>query len=287
MSVFLPSIVVSHYVKQALAEDLQGGGDITSHVLFSSEKKAQAKIIAKQNGVVAGLELAKETFSQIAGENNIKFKTAFADSEIIKGGAVLAELQGRAVDILAGERTALNFLAHLSGIASLTNSFVELVKSTNAKICCTRKTIPTMRELQKYAVRCGGGVNHRFNLGDAILIKDNHIAIAGSIAKALQKAKAFAGPLTAIEIEVDELQQLEKILQGNIFPACILLDNMNISDMQRAVEQVQGKCLLEASGNITLDNVKEIAKTGVDFISTSQITQSAKALDISLDINYH
>ena len=282
----LPPLIVGRFVKDALFEDLGFAGDITTTALFSLNIKvplnikAKAKINCRSGGVVAGMDLAKAVFRQTG---DINFTPLVEDGEHLAPNTEMAKLEGDAHGILSGERTALNFLAHLSGIATQTEKLVQSIRTTKAKVCCTRKTLPGLRLLQKYAVRCGGGTNHRFSLSDAILIKDNHIAVAGGIKQALEQAHAFAGPLTAIELEVDTLAQLSEALECSPLPHVIMLDNMTPEQLNTSVALVGGRCLLEASGNITAETILTVAQTGVDFISTSQITQSAPALDLSLD----
>lgn len=281
----LPPAIVSAHVNYALLEDMGNAGDITSTTLLSPSVTASAKIICKSRGIVSGMDLAQDTFRQVGG---VEFIALVKDGERIDSNTDMAKVTGDAHSILAGERIALNFLAHLGGIATFTDQFVRLVEGTKAKVCCTRKTIPGLRVLQKYAVRCGGGVNHRFSLSDAILIKDNHIAVAGGVKQAIEKVRNLVGPLTPIEIEVDTLEQLSQALDSCMqgVPHIIMLDNMNPNELKQAVSLTQGKCLLEASGNITLDTIAAVAQTGVDYISTSQITLSAPALDLSLDIEF-
>ncbi len=238
-------------------------------------------MVSREDGVLCGLALAEASFRlQDAG---LRFTANAQDGEPITKQQPIAQIAGNARSILAAERTALNFMCHLSGVASYTAQFVDQIAHTRARICCTRKTLPGLRTLEKYAVRCGGGVNHRFGLDDAMLIKDNHIAIAGGIAKALAAARACAGHLVMIEIEVDTLEQLQDALDAGA--EAILLDNMGPEKLRDAVAITAGRAKLEASGGITLASISQIAESGVDFISTSQITMAAPSLDIGLDIS--
>ncbi len=276
----LPVVLVSNAVRAALEEDLGRAGDITSMATMPENATAKAVIAARKSGVLAGMPLAESAFAQI--DPAVKFTARKRDGDRLKGGDIIARIEGPARSILAAERVALNYLGHLSGIASETAKLVSLVAHTNARICCTRKTTPGLRAFEKYAVRCGGGVNHRFGLDDAILIKDNHIAVAGGVAKAIVQAQSFAGHMVKIEVEVDTLDQLAEALEAR--PDAVLLDNMKPDTLRKAVSLVDGKAVTEASGGITPDTVAEIAETGVDYISSGWITHSAPALDLGLDI---
>ncbi len=276
----LPPPLVEAAVKAALAEDLGRAGDITSAATIPAGARADAVIAARAAGVIAGLQLAEAAFRQM--DAAIAFEAALVDGDRVGPGAVVARVAGRARPILSAERVALNFLTHLSGVATLTCRYADAIAGTKAKITCTRKTIPGLRALEKYAVRCGGGSNHRFGLDDAILIKDNHIAVSGGVGEAIARAKAFAGHLVKIEVEVDSLDQLEEALAVGV--DAILLDNMQPDTLRRAVAIASGKAVLEASGGVTLETVAAIAATGVDFISAGALTHSAPALDLGLDI---
>lgn len=278
---FLNPLVIEDAVRRALAEDLGRAGDITSAATIPEGKKAKAKLAARKPGVLAGLACAAEAFAQL--DPAIEFRAKKRDGDALKAGDVAAEISGNARAILSAERTALNFTTHLSGIATLTAAFVAKVKHTQAKIVCTRKTIPGLRALEKYAVRCGGGMNHRFGLDDAILIKDNHIAVAGTVAAALKAARASAGHLVKVEIEVENLDELADVLNAGGADVA-LLDNMDTATLRRAVEINAGRLALEASGGVNLDTVAAIAETGVDMISVGALTHSAPALDLGLDI---
>jgi nicotinate-nucleotide pyrophosphorylase (carboxylating) len=275
----LPAPLVEQAVRAALAEDLGLAGDITSQATLPVDATATATMSAREPGVIAGLPLAAEAFRQVGG---VTFEPLFADGASVARGDVVARVAGNARALLGAERVALNFVNHLSGIATLTQSFVEAVADTGARITDTRKTTPGLRAFQKYAVRCGGGSNHRYGLDDAILIKDNHIAVAGGVAKAYAAARAFAGHLTAIEIEVTTIEELQEAYGAGA--RIILLDNMDNDTLRQAVKLVGGHAVLEASGGVTLERVRGIAETGVDYISTSQVTMGAKPLDLGLDV---
>jgi nicotinate-nucleotide pyrophosphorylase (carboxylating) len=272
-------LLVEPIVRHALAEDLGRAGDITSDLTIPAETEAHARLVARKPGTIAGLIAAEAAFRLT--DPAIKFLVSKPDGSKVEGG-ILAEVSGPARAILSAERVALNFLTHLSGIATATAALVEAVKGTGARIACTRKTLPGLRLLQKYAVRCGGGFNHRFGLDDAVLIKDNHIAAAGGIAPAMARVRAGLGHMAKIEIEVDTLAQLEEALAEK--PDAILLDNMTVEDLRRAVALAKGQTVLEASGNVSLTTVRDIAATGVDYISSGAITHSAPSLDIGLDL---
>jgi nicotinate-nucleotide pyrophosphorylase (carboxylating) len=276
----LPNHLVTDAVRAALKEDLGRAGDITSMATIPEGATATAVIAARRPGTLAGLPLAACAFAEVDPET--KLITLKRDADRLKPGDAVANVEGRARSILAAERVALNFLSHLSGIATETAKLVGLVAHTQARICCTRKTTPGLRALEKYAVRCGGGSNHRFGLDDAILIKDNHIAVAGGIAEAIRRARAFAGHLVRVEIEVDDLDQLREALGAA--PDAVLLDNMKPAMLRKAVKLVAGRAATEASGGITPDSVAAVAETGVDYISSGWITHSAPALDLGLDI---
>jgi nicotinate-nucleotide pyrophosphorylase (carboxylating) len=277
----LSPLEVEDAVLRALAEDLGRAGDITSIATIPEETKGRAAVVARRPGIIAGLPLAAAVFAKI--EPAIEIAAHARDGALVDAGTALLTVSGPARAILAGERTALNFLGHLSGVATATRALVQNVAHTKARITCTRKTTPGLRSLEKYAVRCGGGFNHRFGLDDAILIKDNHIALAGGIGEALERAKASAGHLVKIEIEVDTLDQLREVLAMGIADV-VLLDNMDAATLRKAVEIVAGRLVTEASGGVTIDTVASIAETGVDYISSGAITHSAPHLDVALDI---
>jgi nicotinate-nucleotide pyrophosphorylase (carboxylating) len=278
---FLSPLEIDAAVTRALAEDLGRAGDITAIATIPEDTSARAIVVARAAGVIAGLPLVAATFAKLAPE--IDIAADMRDGASVAAKTELMTVAGPARAMLAAERTALNLLGRLSGVATATHEFVRRVTGTHARICCTRKTTPGLRAVEKYAVRCGGGFNHRFGLDDAMLIKDNHIAVAGSIRAVLERAKAAAGHLVKIEIEVDTLEQLREVLDVGLADA-VLLDNMDAATMRKAVEMVGGRFALEASGGITLDTIAEIAKTGVDYISSGWITHSAPQLDVALDI---
>jgi nicotinate-nucleotide pyrophosphorylase (carboxylating) len=274
------AMLVEPIVRRALQEDLGRAGDITSELVIPADKKITARLVARKVGTTAGLIAAECAFRLV--DPSIAFRCELPDGSQAGAGAVLATVEGPARAILTAERTALNFIGHLSGIATATRALVEAVKDTKAKIVDTRKTTPGLRLLEKYAVRCGGGFNHRFGLDDAVLIKDNHIAAAGSITEAVRRARAGMAHVTKIEVEVDTLQQLEEAL--SLGANTILLDNMGLDDLRRAVALTDGRALLEASGGVTHGSVRAIAETGVDYISSGAITHSAPSLDVGLDL---
>ncbi|MET0347386.1 MAG: carboxylating nicotinate-nucleotide diphosphorylase [Methyloceanibacter sp.] len=275
----LPRLLVERAVAAALDEDLSMAGDITTDAIIPADATATTSIVARQAGVVAGLDLAEAAFKAL--DPDIRFTRIVADGGGVAAGGKIATVSGKTRAILSAERTALNFLGRLSGIATLTASYVKAVEGTGARIACTRKTTPGLRALEKYAVRAGGGVNHRFGLYDAVLVKDNHIAAAGGIAGALARLKSRAGHSVRIEVEVDTLDQLAEALK---FPIdAVLLDNMDAATLREAVKLVAGRVVTEASGGVTLENVREIASTGVDVISAGALTHSPRNLDSSLE----
>jgi nicotinate-nucleotide pyrophosphorylase (carboxylating) len=272
--------MVEPLVRAALLEDLGRAGDLTTDAIVPAGLAARAAMVARETGVVDGLVLAKLAFELI--DPNIAMQVETDDGATATTGGVIARVGGPGRGILMAERTALNFLGHLSGIASATASIVAAVRGTRAKITCTRKTMPGLRAVEKYAVRAGGGANHRFGLDDAILIKDNHIAIAGGIAQALRRARAAAGHLVEVEVEIDNLDQLKEALDQGA--DAVLLDNMSLDRLAKAVAMVDGRAMTEASGRVTLESAPAIAATGVDLISVGWLTHSAPVLDIGLDI---
>ena len=276
----LPRLLVDRAVAAALEEDLGLAGDLTSQATLAPSATATATLSAREPGVIAGLDLAAAAFRLVG--DGVMFTPALADGDRVAVGGVVATVSGPARLVMSAERVALNFLNHLSGIATLTQEYADAVNGTGAQICDTRKTTPGLRAFQKYAVRCGGGANHRYSLDDAILIKDNHIAVAGSVTAAYKAAEAFAGHLVAIEIEVTSLAELEEALAAGA--RVVLLDNMSNELLRQAVAINAGRAKLEASGGVKLDRVRSIGETGVDYISTSQITMAAKPLDLGLDV---
>jgi nicotinate-nucleotide pyrophosphorylase (carboxylating) len=279
----LPPTLIEYAVRAALAEDLGRAGDITSNATIAPQATARALLSTRESGVLAGMPLARTAFALL--EPSVEFHALAQDCDRIVAGQHIAEISGNARAILGAERVALNFLMRMSGIATHTARFQDLIAHTGARICCTRKTVPGHRAFDKYAVRCGGGANHRFGLDDAVLIKDNHIAVCGGVALAIRRARAQVGHLVAIEVEVETLDQLTEALDAG--PDAVLLDNMKPETLRQAVA-INGRhgkpVRLEASGNVRLETVKEIAETGVDYISTSRITMAAPTLDLGLDI---
>jgi nicotinate-nucleotide pyrophosphorylase (carboxylating) len=273
------TLLIEPQIRAALEEDLGRAGDITTDLTIPADKQATAKLVARKPGRIAGLICAEIAFRLV--DASVRFDVALPDGSDAAAGSVLATLSGSARSLLTTERVALNFLGPLSGTATLTAQLVKAVEGTKARIVCTRKTLPGLRSLQKYAVRCGGGFNHRFGLDDAAMIKDNHVQAAGGIAPAIARLRAGLGHMVKIEVEVDRLEQLEEALANGA--DTILLDNMSLDDMRRAVVLAKDKAVLEASGNVTLQTVRAIAETGVDFISSGAITHSAPNLDIGLD----
>ncbi|MBD9555881.1 carboxylating nicotinate-nucleotide diphosphorylase [Ensifer sp. ENS03] len=290
----LPALMIEDQVRAALNEDLGRAGDITTLSTIGPELTARAGMNVRDAGIVAGLELARAAFRLV--DPSIRFEALVADGDRVTPGTAIARISGRARGLLSAERVGLNFLMHLSGIASYTAKFADEIAHTRAKVCCTRKTIPGLRALEKYAVRLGGGSNHRYGLDDAVLIKDNHIAVSGGVASAVHAARAYCGHLVKIEIEVDGLDQMREALTAQ--PDVILLDNMGPDLLREAVAVNRAfwqlsadayavdarRTRLEASGNVKIDTVRAIAESGVDYISTSKITMAAPTLDIGLDV---
>ncbi|MEL6746601.1 MAG: carboxylating nicotinate-nucleotide diphosphorylase [Pseudomonadota bacterium] len=273
-------------VEMALREDLGLLGDVTSHACVPPTARAKAALVARTDGVIAGLELARLAFECASERDDIvAFESAISDGAQVAAGTTLAAVEAPARTVLAGERVALNLLSHASGIATATRAFVAAIEGTGARITCTRKTLPGLRAVQKYAVRVGGGHNHRIGLFDAVMIKDNHIAAAGGVREALATVRQTVGHLVKIEIEVDTLEQLRTALEYQ--PDVVLLDNMAPATLREAVEIADAadrRPVLEASGGVTLATVRPIAQTGVDVISVGGLTHSVMALDIGLDI---
>ena len=269
-------LIVDQIIKDALIEDAIYS-DITTSAIVSSDSKCNVDLISKEDGIIAGLPVLRRVFN-ILGDVEVDFFVADGDS--IKTGQAIGILKGSTYNILIGERIALNLLQRMSGIATITNRAVELVKHTNAKILDTRKTTPNLRILEKYAVAVGGGHNHRFSLSDGVLIKDNHIEAAGGIKKAVNKVREKVSFVRKIEVEVESLEQIEEAL--NVGVDIIMLDNMDTDTMKKAIELINNRSITEASGNINLDNIRQIAETGVDYISLGMLTHSVKALDISM-----
>ena len=279
---FLSPLAIDQAVQRALDEDLGRAGDITSIATIPEATQAHAIMIARQAGVIAGLPLAVAVFQKLSPD--ISIQPHYRDGGAVAAGVHVLTISGPARAVLAGERTALNFVGRLSGIATLTADYVRHTAGTKLRVCCTRKTTPGLRALEKYAVRCGGGFNHRFGLDDAILIKDNHIAVAGGVRPVLERARSHVGHLVKIEIEVDTLAQLREVLDTDLADV-VLLDNMDIATLGEAVKLAAGRVVLEASGGVTLDSIRKIAATGVDYVSSGALTHSAPNFDVALDID--
>jgi nicotinate-nucleotide pyrophosphorylase (carboxylating) len=272
-----PADIIEDVVRRALAEDV-GYGDLTSESIIRPEDTASGVIIARANGVIAGLPIAAAVFRQV--DPRIVFELHISDGARVADGTVVAALDGPARGILTGERVALNLLQQLSGVATLTRQIVDQIEGTGARLLDTRKTVPGLRALQRYAVRVGGGSNHRFNLFDGVLIKENHVTVAGGITPAIERARAAIGPMTKIEVEVETLDQLDQALDSGA--DMILLDNMSHDTLREAVQRTAGRVLLEASGDISVDTARAVAETGVDYFSSGALTHSARALNLSL-----
>ena len=275
----LPTIIIEPIVRAALLEDLGRAGDITTNAIAPADCVARTAMPVRQEGVVAGLDLAALAFRLI--DPAIRFKAVLPDGVPIAAGATIAMIEGPARGVLSAERVALNFVCRLSGIATATATLVHSVASSKARIVCTRKTTPLMRGIEKYAVRAGGGANHRFGLDDAALIKDNHVAIAGGVAEAIRRVRAHVGHMVKIEVEVDTLAELEEALGVGV--DAVLLDNMSLDDLRQGVTMIDGRAVSEASGRVTVETAPAIASTGVDLISVGWLTHSAPILDIGLD----
>jgi nicotinate-nucleotide pyrophosphorylase (carboxylating) len=277
----IPRILIEPIVRAALLEDLGRAGDITTDAIVPDDAQAEAVIVSRQVGVLGGIEAALMAWELL--DPTLEFEVLTPDGTRLERGSKVAVVRGRARAILAGERVALNLLCRVSGTASATRVLADAIAGHKAKIVCTRKTTPGLRLLEKYAVRLGGGANHRFGLDDAMLIKDNHVAMAGSVKKALERAKAAAGHLVKIELEVDTLDQLAEAMDCGV--DAVLLDNMGPDTLRRAVGMVGGRAITEASGRITVETAPAIAAAGVDLISSGWITHSAPILDLGLDID--
>jgi nicotinate-nucleotide pyrophosphorylase (carboxylating) len=275
----LPTLMLEPLVRAALLEDLGRAGDLTTDAIVPATARAETALVARQAGVVAGLDLTSLAFRLV--DPAIEIRIERPDGTRLAPGDLVATIAGPARGMLTAERVALNFLGHLSGVASATATLVEAVRGHKARICCTRKTMPGLRAVQKYAVRVGGGVNHRFGLDDAVLIKDNHVAVAGGVGAAIRAARAGTGHLVKIEVEVDTLAQLEEALAVGV--DAVLLDNMKPDELAEAVRMIDGRAIAEASGRITPATAPAIAAAGVDLISAGWLTHSASVLDIGLD----
>ncbi len=275
----LSPLLYDDVVRRALAEDLGRAGDLTTEAIVDPAALARASVVARSAGRIAGLEAALHAFVLL--DAGMMFERLASDGDEVAADTPLARLTGKARALLTAERTALNLVGRLCGIATATQDLVRRIEGTRARVADTRKTTPLLRALEKYAVRCGGGVNHRFGLDDAVLIKDNHLAVAGSVRAAVEKARSHVGHLVRIEVEVDTLAQLEEALAVGV--EAVLLDNMDVATLRRAVERVAGRAITEASGGVRPETIRAIAETGVDLISVGWLTHSAPALDVALD----
>lgn len=275
----LPQVMLESIVRATLLEDLGRAGDVTASACIAAGTRMKVALVARKAGRISGIDCARLAFQVMDG--TVQLTAHHEDGLDAAPGQRLMTIEGDARAILSAERTALNLMGRMCGVATLTARYVGLIEGTGARIVCTRKTTPGLRALEKYAVRCGGGVNHRFGLDDAILIKDNHIAACGGVGAALQAARSSVGHLMAIEVEVDTLDQLDEALP--FAPNAIMLDNFALEDLKTAVARAKGKAVLEASGGVSLDTVRAIAETGVDVISVGALTHSASVLDVALD----
>ena len=277
MDIITENLNVDNLILLALREDVSSE-DITTNSILKDNILGRGSLIAKEDGILAGIEIFKRVFKLL--DKNIEFKVNFKDGDKLQKGQIICEITGDLRVILSGERVALNYLQHMSGVATYTNDVVQLLKGTSIKLLDTRKTTPNMRIFEKYAVKVGGGYNHRYNLSDGVLIKDNHIAVAGSIKSAVEMARSYVSFVKKIEVEVENLQMVEEAIEAKA--DIIMLDNMDEATMKRAVEIIGGRCKTEYSGNITRENILKISKCGVDFVSSGAITHSAPIWDISL-----
>lgn len=279
----LDADAVAWLARATLTEDLAGGVDVTSAATVPAQQLTTADYVARADGVVAGLLVAEAVMEVVTG-GTARFTARVADGAGVRRGDVLASVSGRTRDLLTGERSSLNLLCHLSGVATLTRRWVDAVEGTGARVRDTRKTTPGLRVLEKYAVRCGGGVNHRMSLSDAALVKDNHVVAAGGVAAAFAAVRQM-WPGLPVEVEVDTLAELHEVLEAGA--DLVLLDNMGPADLRAAVAETAGRARLEASGGLTLDNARAVAETGVDFVAVGALTHSAPVLDIALDVREH
>jgi nicotinate-nucleotide pyrophosphorylase (carboxylating) len=272
-------LLIEPSVRAALEEDLGRAGDLTTDLLIADIQQTEARIVARKAGTVSGLICAATAFHLMS--RDVQIECGALDGETVHADDAIAILRGPTRVLLSAERVALNFLGHLSGVATATHALVDAITGTTTRVVCTRKTTPGLRTLEKYAVRCGGGFNHRFGLDDAVLIKDNHIAAAGGLRVAVERVRVGLGHMTKLEVEVDTIAQLEEALSLGV--NAILLDNMSLAELKQAVALVRGRAVLEASGGITIETARAVALTGVDYISSGAITHSAPALDVGLD----
>lgn len=276
----LADVMLEPLLRQTLLEDLGRAGDLTSNLIIPADATASLKIAARTEGVLAGIDLARIAFALM--DPSIRFEPRLRDGARLKAGDELARVEGPARAILSAERTALNFLGHLSGVATATARIADAIRPYGTRVTCTRKTLPGLRMVQKYAVRVGGGSNHRYGLDDAVLIKDNHVAVAGGVRAAVERARQGAGHMVAIELEVDTLEQLAEGLDAGV--NIVLLDNMSPEMLREAVRLVDGRAVTEASGRVTADTAVAMAQAGVDYIAVGAITHSVAVLDIGLDV---
>jgi nicotinate-nucleotide pyrophosphorylase (carboxylating) len=267
-------------LRRELDQDLGRGGDLTTDAIVPAGARARAAVIARQAGRVAGIDVAAAAFRLL--DPTSKVSVAVGDGRDVAAGETVLQVEALARAVLSAERTALNLLARMCGVASLTRAYVTAVEGTLARVVCTRKTTPGLRVLEKYAVRCGGGANHRFGLDDAVLVKDNHLAVAGSVREAVERVRRTVGHTVKVEVEVDTLDQLRQVLEVGV--NAVLLDNMSLDELRQAVVMVDGCVITEASGGITLDTAAAIAATGVDLLSVGALTHSAPSLDLSLEV---
>ena len=276
----LPDLLIAPVVKAALAEDLGRAGDVTAQACIPEAARLSAVFATRKAGVVAGLACARIAIAEL--DPDARFEAVVADGDRLQPGTALARVEANARALLSAERTALNLLGRLSGIATLTRAYVDAVAGTKARIVDTRKTTPGLRALEKYAVRCGGGVNHRFGLDDAILIKDNHVAACGSVGEAVRRAKAFAPHLMKVEVEAQSLDEVDQALDAGA--DIVLADNMSIDEIREAVRRARGRAKVEISGGVTLERMPDLASTGADYVSVGALTHSAPAVDISFEL---
>jgi len=276
----LHQLLFEDLIRRALLEDLGRAGDVTSDAVVEHDRRARARIIAREPCRVSGGPVAAMAFRLLDSKATIEHRVS--DCDDAQADAVLLEVRGRARSLLSAERTAINLLARLCGIATLTRTFVEEVRGTKARVICTRKTTPGLRALEKYAVRCGGGSNHRFGLDDSVIIKDNHIALAGGVRPAVERVRAAIGHTVKVELEVDTLEQLAEGLEIGV--DAVMLDNMTPDELRRAVEMAAGRTVVEASGGITLSNAAAVAATGVDLMAIGALTHSARSVDLSMEV---
>lgn len=280
----LPDIMIDAVVRAALVEDLGRAGDVTAQACIPDGARMRAVVGARKPGVLAGIDCVR--LAVLAMDSKASIEIRVRDGDAFEAGAALAEIEGDARALLSAERTALNLLGRLCGVATLTRDYVRTVEGTGARIADTRKTTPGLRALEKHAVVCGGGINHRFGLDDAILIKDNHVAVCGGVEPAVRRAREMAGHLMKIELEVDGLSQLDEalaLIDAGMGPDVVMLDNFSLADLKSAVARTAGRVTLEASGGVNLTTVRAIAETGVNVISVGALTHSAAALDVGLD----